>query len=314
MPATRLWKATRTPTAASSTALGGLRLRELTTGRAGPLPQDRGRRSPGDSPPCQNHPLRNAWAGRPPRRPQQQPCPARSPRSGHQERRSCADRGRRAKAAAGDQEVAGSGQSGRPGHRTAGCRGHLPGHRSQVGKVLAHAGRTWISIRSSPSLTISRNSHQGKRTRYGPPAPPQDSRGIPDRGAPRFAARTCPACSRRNSLPQTAWSFRPQQAPCAARTISRRQWRNARDGTGYEWVTPHVFRKTVATLISREYGSKHAAAQLGHSGSAITEKHYIAKAAVAELTTALDRLGAPEPAALPSAGRDRPARLPGPGL
>jgi integrase len=95
----------------------------------------------------------------------------------------------------------------------------------------------------------------------------------------------------------------------------RRQWRDAIDGTGYEWVTPHVFRKTVTTLIDRQYGSKNAAAQLGHSGSAIIEKHYIAKAVVTpDLTKALDQLGAPEPAALPPAGRDRPYRLPGPGL
>ncbi len=44
-------------------------------------------------------------------------------------------------------------------------------------------------------------------------------------------------------------------------------------------MTPHVFRKSVATLIDRQYSSKDAAAQLGHSGAAITEKHYIAGAA-----------------------------------
>lgn len=72
----------------------------------------------------------------------------------------------------------------------------------------------------------------------------------------------------------------------------RRQWRDARAGTGYEWVTPHVFRKSVATLIDREYISKHAAAQLGHSGTAITEKHYIAKAAeTPDLTQALEQFG-----------------------
>lgn len=68
-------------------------------------------------------------------------------------------------------------------------------------------------------------------------------------------------------------------------------------------------------LIDREYGSKHAAARLRHSGSAIAERHYSAKAVVApDLTKALDRLGAPEPTALPPAGRARPHRLPGPGI
>ena len=75
----------------------------------------------------------------------------------------------------------------------------------------------------------------------------------------------------------------------------RRQWRDARAGSAYEWVTPHVFRKSVATLIDREYSSKHAAAQLGHSGTAITEKHYIAKAAeTPDLTRALELFGGPD--------------------
>ncbi|MGO4582301.1 tyrosine-type recombinase/integrase [Arthrobacter sp. 2RAF6] len=75
----------------------------------------------------------------------------------------------------------------------------------------------------------------------------------------------------------------------------RRQWRDARSGSAYEWVTPHVFRKSVATLIDREYNSKHAAAQLGHSGTAIAEKHYIAKATESpDLAKALEQFGGQE--------------------
>jgi hypothetical protein len=43
----------------------------------------------------------------------------------------------------------------------------------------------------------------------------------------------------------------------------RRQWRQARKDTGLEWVTPHPFRKTVATLIDKEADTA-AADQLGH--------------------------------------------------
>ena len=71
----------------------------------------------------------------------------------------------------------------------------------------------------------------------------------------------------------------------------RRMWREAR-GSEFAWVTPHSFRRTVATLVDREHGSKAAAAQLGHSGTAITEKHYIEKASEApDLTHILDQLG-----------------------
>ncbi|WP_432990990.1 tyrosine-type recombinase/integrase [Dactylosporangium sp. CA-233914] len=58
----------------------------------------------------------------------------------------------------------------------------------------------------------------------------------------------------------------------------RRQWRNARHETGLGWVTPHTFRKTVATLLDREATTKAAAQQLGHTNESITEEFYIAKA------------------------------------
>jgi hypothetical protein len=55
---------------------------------------------------------------------------------------------------------------------------------------------------------------------------------------------------------------------------------------------PHAFRKTVATLIGRERGDHDASAQLGHSGTAVTRKHYIEKAVEApDLTVVLDQLG-----------------------
>lgn len=69
----------------------------------------------------------------------------------------------------------------------------------------------------------------------------------------------------------------------------RRQWRDAR-GEKFEWVTPHSFRRTVATLIDREADAEAAATQLGHSGSAVTKRHYIEKAVVTpDLTAVLDQ-------------------------
>lgn len=71
----------------------------------------------------------------------------------------------------------------------------------------------------------------------------------------------------------------------------RRQWRDAR-GEQFAWVTPHSFRRTVATLIDREATTEDAASQLGHSGTAVTRKHYIEKAAAApDLTAVLNKLG-----------------------
>lgn len=70
----------------------------------------------------------------------------------------------------------------------------------------------------------------------------------------------------------------------------RRQWRDAR-GDMFDWVTPHSFRRTVATIVDREASTEQAAAQLGHSGTAVTARHYIEKPTEApDLTSILDTL------------------------
>ena len=57
----------------------------------------------------------------------------------------------------------------------------------------------------------------------------------------------------------------------------RRQWRSIRDEAGLGWVTPHVLRKTVATLAANRLTLDAAAAQLGHRSSRTTREHYAAK-------------------------------------
>ncbi len=54
-----------------------------------------------------------------------------------------------------------------------------------------------------------------------------------------------------------------------------------REDTGLDWVTPHTFRKTVATLISERVDADTASQQLGHASPAITREFYISKPAIA---------------------------------
>jgi integrase len=71
----------------------------------------------------------------------------------------------------------------------------------------------------------------------------------------------------------------------------RRIWRNARGSTGFDWVTPHTFRKTVATLIDSESGAHDAAAQLGHSRASVTINHYVQRALIApDASSVLEQL------------------------
>lgn len=70
-----------------------------------------------------------------------------------------------------------------------------------------------------------------------------------------------------------------------------RRWRQIRKDTGLDWVTPHTFRKTVATLISERVDTETASQQLGHSSPAITREFYISKPAIAaDVAHVLDEL------------------------
>lgn len=57
----------------------------------------------------------------------------------------------------------------------------------------------------------------------------------------------------------------------------RRRWRAAR-GTRWADVELRAFRRSVATLIEREYGAVVASQQLGHSNVEVTRRHYIQRA------------------------------------
>jgi len=55
----------------------------------------------------------------------------------------------------------------------------------------------------------------------------------------------------------------------------RRRLRAVMDEAGIVGVTPHSFRRTVATVIDRAGGADLAAELLGHTSSKITKEHYI---------------------------------------
>ncbi|MFO6453032.1 MULTISPECIES: tyrosine-type recombinase/integrase [unclassified Aeromicrobium] len=55
----------------------------------------------------------------------------------------------------------------------------------------------------------------------------------------------------------------------------RRRLRTILETVGIEGVTPHSFRRTVATFLDRAGGAELAAEMLGHTSSAITKEHYI---------------------------------------
>ncbi|MCZ4499726.1 MAG: Site-specific integrase [Marmoricola sp.] len=67
------------------------------------------------------------------------------------------------------------------------------------------------------------------------------------------------------------------------------QWNRVVDGTDYDWVTFHVFRRSVATHIDRTVNEDAASVQLGHANTDVTRTFYINKATEApDLTEHLE--------------------------
>ena len=71
----------------------------------------------------------------------------------------------------------------------------------------------------------------------------------------------------------------------------RRQLRHVMDLAGITGVTPHMFRRTVATAINEHAGVELAAELLGHTDPKITVQHYIRRSEMVNPATAelLDR-------------------------
>ncbi|WP_207210351.1 tyrosine-type recombinase/integrase [Nocardioides zhouii] len=89
--------------------------------------------------------------------------------------------------------------------------------------------------------------------------------------------------------------FSRNGTPLTANNI-RRRLRAVLDETGIEGVTPHSFRRTVATVLDRAGGADLAAEMLGHTSSKITKEHYIEPGeAVNPVTAEILELLAPSP-------------------
>lgn len=70
-----------------------------------------------------------------------------------------------------------------------------------------------------------------------------------------------------------------------------RDLREARDRAGFEWVTSHVFRKTVATVMDQGgYTAREIADQLGHRKISMTQDVYLGRAIQSRGAEALEDL------------------------
>lgn len=76
--------------------------------------------------------------------------------------------------------------------------------------------------------------------------------------------------------PEHLLFFSRNHTPLTTNNV-RRQLRAVLDEAGIGGVTPHAFRRTVATVVNRAAGTDLAAELLGHASPDITRLHYIEK-------------------------------------
>ena len=151
----------------------------------------------------------------------------------------------------------------------------------RIGEILAVRWEDVELDANRPNLTISGTikTEPGKGT-YRKPSPKSDAS---ERTVvlPHFAV----AVLRRR---QAVTKENPHDAVFPTRNGTwqqvnnvERRWRQIRKDTELDWVTPHTFRRTVASLIAERVDTETASQQLGHSSPAITREFYISKPAIA---------------------------------
>ena len=167
----------------------------------------------------------------------------------------------------------------------------------RIGEILALRWSDLDLDAVLPTLTVTGTikTETGKGT-YRKPTPKTDS-SVRTIVLPRFAAELLRI--RREFATPNAFDavFATRNGTWHQVVNMERRWRQIRKDTGLEWVTPHTFRKTVAALVSEQATSELAARQLGHSSSQITRDFYIAKPPIAaDLSELLEVLGNRAPA------------------
>jgi integrase len=150
------------------------------------------------------------------------------------------------------------------------------GTSARIGEVLA-IRKCDVDVTSSPATVRIAGtivSPAGKPTRRQPhPKTLKSTRTV---SVPSFTAEVLRARLVKIAAedPDHLIFFTRNGTPLTTNNI-RRRLRAVMDQAGIEGVTPHSFRRTVATVIDRAGGAELAAELPGHTSSKITKEHYI---------------------------------------
>ncbi|MDJ1372437.1 tyrosine-type recombinase/integrase [Gulosibacter molinativorax] len=166
------------------------------------------------------------------------------------------------------------------------------GTSARIGEALAIRRRDIDVASATPSIRITGTivSHRGEPTmRQDHPKTAKSRRTV---AIPSFTAEAVRRrLARLDDASLDAFLFCSREGTPVTTNNVRRQLRHVLDLAGIEGVTPHMFRRTVATAISNEAGVDLAAELLGHTDPKITIQHYIRRNEMVDPRTAamLDR-------------------------
>nr|WP_300146160.1 site-specific integrase [Propionicimonas sp.] len=161
------------------------------------------------------------------------------------------------------------------------------GTSARIGEVLAIRRRDIDLTSATPSIRIagtivSRNGEPTFRQDH-----PKTSRSRRVVALPSF---TSEAVRRRLATLEDrgldALLFQSREGTPLTTANVRRQLRHVLSMAGITGVTPHMFRRTVATAINEQAGADLAAELLGHTDPKITIQHYIRRSEMVNPVTA----------------------------
>jgi len=151
--------------------------------------------------------------------------------------------------------------AGRLDQTASGLTGQMQSVSSSVNDLMVTTSGTIVAHRGEPT---SRQDH------------PKTAKSRRTVAIPSFTAEAVRRRLARNDDPSLdALLFCNRDGGPLTTNNVRRQLRHVLDLAGIEGVTPHMFRRTVATAISNEAGVDLAAELLGHTDPSITIQHYI---------------------------------------
>lgn len=161
------------------------------------------------------------------------------------------------------------------------------GTSARIGEVLAIRRRDIDITSPVPSIRIAGTvvSNKGEPTRrQDHPKTAKSRRTV---AIPTFTAEAVRRrLARHVDASPDALLFSSREGTPLTTNNVRRQLRRVMDLAGIEGVTPHAFRRTVATAINEQAGVELAAELLGHTDPRITLKHYIRRSEMVDPSTA----------------------------